>query len=313
MTIKARIYRSGKRSFECHISDGKIVQAWAQATLLKENHIVVGDWVELENRTDQSWWITKVEPRSSFVYRSLPREQKKKVIASNVDLMMIIASGEKPDYKRGLVDRYLIRMGQWNLPAILIFNKMDIFEPHFDLQFEMKRLKELNVQGFEVSSTDPNYKPRFLDQGFNELQLYLKNKTAILLGQSGVGKSRLITELSEGKTQLLSGELGSVGKGAHTTTWAEMIDCKNFFLIDSPGIRSMSLSDIYQDELLEYFPDLEKHSNQCKYQNCEHLENSQGCYFKSLDPQSDQMLLSRLESYQRIRDEVSTKAHWERD
>ena len=226
---------------------------------------------------------------------------------------MIIASGEKPDYKRGLVDRYLIRMGQWNLPAILIFNKMDIFEPHFDLQFEMKRLKELNVQGFEVSSTDPNYKPRFLDQGFNELQLYLKNKTAILLGQSGVGKSRLITELSEGKTQLLSGELGSVGKGAHTTTWAEMIDCKNFFLIDSPGIRSMSLSDIYQDELLEYFPDLEKHSNQCKYQNCEHLENSQGCYFKSLDPQSDQMLLSRLESYQRIRDEVSTKAHWERD
>ena len=311
MTIKARIYRSGKRSFECHTTDGTIIQAWAQATLLKENHLVVGDWVELENRTDQSWWITKVEPRGKFVYRNLPREQKKKVIATNVDLMMIIVSGEKPNFKRGLVDRYLVRMGQWDLPAIIIFNKMDLYDGDFDLKFEMERLKDLNVVGYEVSSIDPNYKPRFLQNGFHELQNHLRNKTAILLGQSGVGKSRLITELSEGKSNLLSGELGKVGKGAHTTTWAEMIDCKNFFLIDSPGIRSMSLSDIYQDEMLEYFPDLDKYSVQCKYQNCQHLESSQGCYFKTIT--NNEMLTSRLESSQRIRDEASSKAHWERN
>jgi ribosome biogenesis GTPase len=206
-------------------------------------------------------------------------------------------------------------MSQWDIPAILIFNKMDLFNKETNLKFEEERLKGLGVECFEVSSVQPEYQPQFFSKGMTNLKKHLQGKTAILLGQSGVGKSKLISELSDQAVDLLSAELGKVGKGSHTTTWAEMIDCQNFMLVDSPGIRSMSLGDIYQDEVLGLFPDLDVNSQRCKYQNCQHLENSQHCYFKTLDPSQEQNkpTLSRLESYQRIHQEASTKAAWERE
>src|SRR6478735_9344983 len=105
MTIKARIFRSSKRQFDCQREDTKeVVEATALATLLKEDHIVAGDWVNLEGDS-----IVSVEPRKNEIFRNIPREQKKKVIAANVDVMMVVVSAGKPDYKRGLVDRYHAR------------------------------------------------------------------------------------------------------------------------------------------------------------------------------------------------------------
>src|SRR5665647_3207241 len=162
---------------------------------------------------------------------------------------------------------------------------MDLYqEDDFDINFEMERLKWLNVECFEVSALEPSCRPKYLAQGFSELQTKIKDKTAILLGHSGVGKSHLITSLTEGKTKLLSGKLGSEGKGAHTTTWAELIDAENFTLIDSPGIRSMSLSDLTLEELLQCFPDVGEWATKCQFSsNCQHEENSKGCFFQKLD------------------------------
>ncbi len=310
MTIKARIFRSSKRQFDCQREDTKqVVEATALATLLKEDHIVVGDWVELDGES-----IVSVHPRSNSIFRNIPREQKKKVIAANVDVMMVVVSAGKPDYKRGLVDRYLARSDFWNVPAYVIFNKMDLYEESdFDIKFEAERLKWLNVKCFEVSSVDNNYKPKYLENGFVELDKDLRGKTAILVGHSGVGKSRLITSLSDGKVQLLSGELGSVGKGAHTTTWAELIDAENFTLIDSPGIRSMSLSDLTKQDLLYCFSDVNEWSSKCQFSaNCNHEPNSKGCFFQKLDngKREDQLILSRLESYKRVLEEVSNIPDW---
>lgn len=317
MTIKARIFRSSKRHFDCQREDNKeIVPATALATLLKEDHLVVGDWVHLSPppQGGEEWKIEKVGPRSTAIFRNLPREQKKKVIASNVDVMLVVVSAGRPSFKRGLVDRYLARSDFWDVPALVVFNKMDLYEEaEFDINFEADRLKWLDVKCFEVSAEKPSYSATYLPDGFDKLKHALKGKTAILVGHSGVGKSRLITALSDGKVELLSGELGKVGKGAHTTTWAELIDADDFTLIDSPGIRSMSLSDLKKEELLYCFSDVNEWSTKCKFSSsCTHEENSKGCFFQSLDPQEreNQLILSRLESYKRILLEVSNIPDW---
>ena len=317
MTHKARIFKSSKRQFDCQILQTKeIVHATAMATLLKEDHLVVGDWVELEAppKPGDSWAIMSVEKRVNAIYRNLPREQKKKVIASNVDMILIVASCSKPTYKRGLVDRYLARASFWDIPAFVVFNKMDQYDPEeFNLVDEADRLQWVNAECFEISAEKPDYKPRYLSQGFSELSSKLKGKTAILLGHSGVGKSRLITSLSNGKAQLLSAELGKVGKGAHTTTWAELIDAELFHLIDSPGVRSMSINDLTRDELLYSFPDINEFATKCRFSSsCTHDENAKGCFFQGLDKtkREDQLILSRLESFKRMLEEVSDIPDW---
>jgi ribosome biogenesis GTPase len=318
MTISGRIFRSSKRHFDCQRSDTKeIVSAMALATLLKEDHLVVGDWVELTPpaQEGQDWVIEKVQERSNSIFRNLPREQKKKVIAANVDVLLVVASAGKPAYKRGLVDRYLVRSDYWNVTAFVVFNKMDQYDPsEFDIQFEADRLKWLNVECFEVCAEDGSYGPKYLEQGFAELAQKLAGKTAILVGHSGVGKSRLITELSDGKVKLLSGELGKVGKGAHTTTWAELVDAERFTLIDSPGIRSMSLSDLTQEELIMSFSDIQEFATRCKFSTCKH-EGDKGCFFLSLNEEErdSQLILSRLESYQRVLEEVANIPDWQKN
>jgi ribosome biogenesis GTPase len=320
MTIKSRIFRSSKRSFDCQRSDTKeTVQATALAALLKEDHLVVGDWVELlpPPKEGQEWVIEKAHPRKNSIFRNLPREQKKKVIASNVDVMLVVVSAGKPAYKRGLVDRYLVRSEYWDVPAFVIFNKMDLHQPDdFDLKFEAERLKYLNVECFEVSSVDPNYKPRFLSQGFKELDEKLTGKTSIMLGHSGVGKSKLISALSNGTVNLLSAELGKSNKGSHTTTWAELIDAHHFTLIDSPGVRSMSLSDLTQEELLQSFSDVQEFATKCKFMStCKHEENSKGCFFNTLpkDQRETELILSRLDSFKRVLEEVEEIPDWQKN
>lgn len=316
MTIRARIFRSSKRHFDCQRSDNKeLVTATALATLLKEDHIVVGDWVELvpPPQTGQEWVIESVNERDNFIFRNIPRTQKKNVIAANIDVLLVVVSAGVPAYKRGLVDRYLVRSDYWNVPAYVIFNKMDLYEEsEFDVKFEAERLKWLNVESFEVSAHNKDYHQMYLEQGFHELSEKLRGKTALLVGHSGVGKSRLITELSEGKIQLLSGETNRANKGSHTTTWAELIDGEKFALIDSPGIRSMSLSDLTKEELIMSFSDIQEFATKCKFSTCTHDENNKGCFFQQLDKskRENELILSRLESYKRVLEEVADIPDW---
>ncbi|HXH31589.1 MAG TPA: ribosome small subunit-dependent GTPase A [Bacteriovoracaceae bacterium] len=319
MMIRGRIFRSGKRHFDCQREDTKeLVTATALAALLKEDHMVVGDFVDLSPPASEGneWGIHRVHERTNAIFRNIPRENKKKVIAANVDVMVVVVSAGKPDYKRGLVDRYLARADFWDVPAFLVFNKMDIHtKENFDIHFESERLKWLNVECFEVSAQDKKYSPQYLQNGMQELGSMLEKKTAVFVGHSGVGKSHLITTLVGGEVKLLSGLLGSEGKGAHTTTWAELIDAEKFILIDSPGIRSLSLSDFTKEELLQSFSDIQEFATKCQFSsNCTHEENSKGCYFQKLDQGSrdTELILSRLESYKKIFEEVSLVPDWQK-
>lgn len=315
---RARIMKSHQRNLSAKIlKSGELVSACAKGNLLKEGMIVVGDFVDLAfDATNNSYSIETVIPRSSYISRFLPREKKEKIVASNCDLMVIVTSLGKPEYKSGLIDRYLTKSILWNIPALLIFNKMDMYnkdEPNaINLNFEVERLKDLNVACFEICSTNPSYKPQFIKNGLNELKTILNNKTAIFLGQSGVGKSKLITLLSEGKINLKSNQIGKVGKGVHTTTTSEIFELPFFYLIDSPGIRSYSLDDLTLDDLKIGFPDVFKISQECQFNNCKHDEASKGCGFFKTNNAISPALLSRLESYKKIHEELEKTPEWEK-
>ncbi|MCF8058770.1 MAG: ribosome small subunit-dependent GTPase A [Bacteriovoracaceae bacterium] len=311
--LNAQVVRSSQRQFSCKLNSGEMIDATAKGNLLKGDSIVVGDKVEVSFiEGSKEYQIDKVCERESEIFRVSVREQKKKITAANCNLLVILSSVSKPAFKQGIVDRFLVRACQWGIRPIVIFNKCDQLED-LDLDFESKRLGPLGVESYEISALEAeNYKPRFLKNGWLELQEILKGRTAIFLGQSGVGKSRTISALSGGTVDLRTHKVGKVGKGSHTTTWSELIQLPLFDLIDSPGIRSFSLEDINPDDLLALFPDLEEVAVHCKFNNCQHLENSKGCAFhkNDWDDAKRRRIFSRLESFTRIVEEVSQTPIW---
>lgn len=311
--MKARIYRSAKREFDCKlIESGELIQAKALGNLLKgKASLVVGDYVEISEENGE-FIITEMVERTSEVFRILVREQKKKVIASNCDLMVILMSVSKPKFKRGIIDRFLVRASQWEIRPIVVFNKMDEYDPEeFDIVFERDRLKRLGADCYECSAINPDYVPRYLDKGHSDLVEALRGRTAIFLGQSGVGKSKTINALAGGEVELKTNAIGKANKGSHTTTWAEMVDLDLFTLIDSPGVRSFSLQDILSENFIEYFPDLEEMSTHCQFNNCSHEEGVKGCAFYQIEDEYEaELVFSRLESFWRILDELQVTPDW---
>lgn len=308
--MRARIIRSARRSFEC-MPEGKteLIMATAMGNLLKDGDLVVGDYVEIEQNADE-WIISGMEKRKNSVFRRLIREQKEKTIAANLDLLVIICAVSKPNFKRGLLDRYLMRAQQWEIPAVLVFNKIDQFKNQINIEFESNRIASLDIPIFKTCAKLDLVNNEH--QGsLNQLKDYLKNKTSMFVGQSGVGKSKLISALTDGEINLESRELGKVGKGAHTTTWAELIHYKDFQIIDSPGIRTLSIEDIYLEELDHLFPDLVHLLVKCQYNNCKHEKDSKGCYFQS-EFEGKEFILSRLESYLRFQEELGRIPNWDK-
>ncbi len=314
--IKARVYRSSQREFECRVDGSdQMIRAQALGNLLKgQDTIVVGDYVGLKEAST-GHIIETVFPRTNEIFRVIVREAKKKVTAANCDILAIVTSVGQPEYKRGLIDRYLIRAYQWNVEPIVIFNKMDQYDPSiFDIKFERDRMASLGIKSFEISAKFGKYKKSYLKLKERNLKKYLKGKTALFLGQSGVGKSEAISRLSG--IELRVNELGKKsGKGSHTTTWSEIIDCKEFSLIDSPGIRSFAMDDLVGEELLPYFPDLVDIAVCCQFNDCKHDENSKGCAFYKelgLKEYDKQLLFSRLESYNKIKEEIDRTPSWDK-
>lgn len=312
--IRARVVKSDKRVFDCQREDGTVVQATALGNLLKEDTIVVGDYVFLEAQVNE-WVVKSVEARKNEIFRMLRRESKKKITAANCDYLVVLSSCSRPAYKRGIVDRFLVRAHQWGIRPIVVFNKMDEYDSNeFDVGFEAERLKFLDVDCFEICALDLNYKPRFLTLGMGDLKNRLNESTSIFLGQSGVGKSQTITALSGGKADLKTGAVGKVGKGSHTTTWSEIVDCGDFVVIDSPGIRQFSVDDITSGEMIELFPDVEEVATGCAFTNCSHGPEQKGCafYSDSLSEHDKELLLTRLDSYKQLHMEISQIPDWQK-
>jgi ribosome biogenesis GTPase len=242
--MKALVYKSTGSWYVVKTSDGKQYNARIKGVLKIEgitstNPIAVGDDVEMEmeNELESTTTITKILNRQNYVARQSPHNKHQHhIIASNLDQSLLFATLKSPKTSTGFIDRFLIACEMYHLPAIIVFNKADLYKEKEQLKFE--EVKETyEAIGYKVilASVQNNL-------GVSEIKAVLQNKKTLLSGHSGVGKSTFINAIFP-QLDLRTQEVSDwSGKGLHTTTFAEMFDLPfGGKIIDTPGIRELGL------------------------------------------------------------------------
>jgi ribosome biogenesis GTPase len=241
------------------------------------NPIAVGDVVNIENEEDiESTVITAIEERRNYINRTSPHNKNQHhIVASNLDQTLLIATIKDPKTSTGFIDRFLITAEAYRVPAIIVFNKIDLLKSK-DLEKLEEVKKRYEAIGYKVLSVSIKE-----NKGLDEIKEILKNKTTLLSGHSGVGKSTFINHLFPEYNLRTKDVSDWSGKGMHTTTFAEMFDLKDGgSIIDTPGIRELGLFDMDKRELAHYFPEMRAIMHDCQFNNCVHI-NEPGCAIKN--------------------------------
>jgi ribosome biogenesis GTPase len=281
--MKARIYKSTGSWYSVKLENGQFSQARIKGVIKLDaitstNPIAVGDWVDcaMEEDAEQAVMIHTIAVRDNYVARQSPHNKRQQhIIASNMDQSILLATLKSPKTSQGFIDRFLVSCEAFHIPAIIVFNKADIYGPE-----ELERYAELEEMyqavGYQVLLISIEQK-----MGLEPLDALLKNKTTLVSGHSGVGKSSLINYLFpdlEITTQEVS---GWSGKGMHTTTFAQMYDYPGGgAVIDTPGMRELGLVNLEKEELAQYFPEMRARMQGCQFNNCQHI-NEPGCAVKA--------------------------------
>lgn len=280
--MKARIYKSTGSWYVAKGSDGKLYNARIKGIfkideITSTNPIAVGDEVEMvvEDVQEESAMIDHIYDRKNYVARVSPHNKRQHhIIASNLDQSILFATLKEPKTSQGFIDRFLISCESYHIPAIIVFNKADLYKKKEMEKFETLREIYESI-GYQVVLASVH-----TGQGVDELKQLLHNKTTLLSGHSGVGKSTFINAVFPQfnlRTQEVS---GWSGKGMHTTTFAEMFDLDGGQIIDTPGVREFGLVDISKQELSHFFPEMRVLINDCQFNNCMHI-NEPGCAVKA--------------------------------
>jgi ribosome biogenesis GTPase len=267
------------------------------------NPVAVGDVVEFEMEPEQeSGVITKLLPRKNYIIRkAINLSKQAQIIAANLDQALLVVTLASPRTSLGFIDRFLVTAEAYDIPARLIFNKVDLFSDEgLEILADLKAIYEkIGYPCFEVSALEGT--------NIDKVQELLKDKVTLFSGHSGVGKSSLINALLPNldlRTHMVS-EWSD--KGMHTTTFAEMFELpQGGFIIDTPGIRELGVIDIEKNELSHFFPEMRLRMNQCRFNNCRHI-NEPGCAVLEALEDGD-IELSRYESYLSIYHGNDTRA-----
>lgn len=258
------------------------------------NPIAVGDVVNIENEEDiESTVITAIEERRNYINRTSPHNKNQHhIVASNLDQTLLIATIKDPKTSTGFIDRFLITAEAYRVPAIIVFNKIDLLKSKDleKLDEVKKRYEDIGYKVLAVSIKE--------NKGLDEIREILKNKTTLLSGHSGVGKSTFINHLFPEYNLRTKDVSDWSGKGMHTTTFAEMFDLKDGgSIIDTPGIRELGLFDMDKRELAHYFPEMRAIMHDCQFNNCVHI-NEPGCAIKNaVAPPHNSISMERYISY----------------
>ncbi len=241
------------------------------------NPIAVGDSVEFEteNEGESSVMITGIGNRRNYVARQSPRaKHQHHIVASNLDQSLLLATIKDPRTSQGFIDRFMVACEMYHVPAIVVFNKTDVYKDK-DWK-ELERMKTLyEVVGYGVYPISVK-----TGEGVDAVKELLKNKTTLISGHSGVGKSSFINAVMPQQQIRTQDVSGWSGKGQHTTTFAEMYDLPfSGRIIDTPGMREFGLVDVQREELSGYFPEMRQRLNDCQFNNCIHI-NEQDCAIK---------------------------------
>lgn len=268
------------------------------------NPVAVGDIVEFEVEDDNTATISGISKRHNYINRQSPANKyQHHIIAANLDQALLVCTIKEPRTSLGFIDRFLITTEAYHVPAILVFNKADIYKKkELDLFEHWQQIYESIGYKVILIST------KTLEH-FDELISLVQDKTSLISGHSGVGKSSLINLLipqNELKTQEVS---GWSGKGMHTTTFAEMHDLPaGGRIIDTPGIREFGVVHISRQELSHYFTEMRPFINDCQFNNCQHI-NEPGCAVKQAVA-DEKISEERFISYYNILESINEKKQY---
>ncbi|MFP6762219.1 MAG: ribosome small subunit-dependent GTPase A [Planctomycetaceae bacterium] len=226
------------KCFECTVR--RVVRTLAREA---RNAVVAGDWVLFRRLDEESGVIERVEPRRSALSRHSGRQEH--VIVSNIDQIVIVVSAAEPALKPGLIDRFLISAEKGETSSLICINKADLIDPA-EIQSVLGVYGQLGYQTVLTSAGT--------GAGLDRLRSLLKDRGSVFTGQSGVGKSSLLNVIQPGLV-LDTGEVSAWSqKGKHTTRRAELIALESGgWVVDTPGIRQMSLWDVIPEEVSGFF------------------------------------------------------------
>lgn len=259
--------------------------------------VVTGDTVIWRSGADLTGVIESRLERHSLLERP-DNFGKLKPVAANIDQMLIVIACE-PKPQSNLIDRYLVAAELMNIRPIIILNKADLLNTSNEAHIEplLNRYQSLDYETVSIVSS------RHQEAQLSNLHEFIDQRTSIVVGQSGVGKSSLInTLLPEAKLEV--GELSEqTREGTHTTTKATLFHLPSGGkLIDSPGIRDFSLWHIDIKQLEQGFIDIAKHIGYCRFRDCKH-ENEPGCAIHQAVADGE-IMQERFDSYLRIKEAI---------
>jgi len=294
--VKGLVYKSTGSWYQVKSDEGNFYQCRIKGKLRlsgirSTSPVAVGDRVGFDLDDEAIGVIHTIEQRENYLVRkSVNLSKQLHIIGANIDLVFLVITLKNPETFTTFIDRFLVSAAAFGIETVLLFNKMD--------QYTLEELEMVNE--LKELYTSIGYQSVFCStksgQGMSELRNLMKDNTSIFSGHSGVGKSTLINTVAP-ELRLKIGEISEQhGQGQHTTTFAEMFDLSfGGRIIDSPGIRGFGIADIDKEEIARYFKEFFKASENCKFNNCQHLSEP-GCAVKS-ELEEGTIAESRYQSY----------------
>ena len=290
------LVKSGKNFYNCRIK-GKLRLENSKST----SPVVVGDNVNfiLEIKNNNQGIIIEVKKRRNHIIRkSVKLSKQVQIIASNIDQIFLIITLNYPITFTQFIDRILVTAEAYKIPLNLVFNKMDLYSSSEKNEIEIlkKTYESIGYKCLKISALDIG--------SVEKLSKLMNKKVNMIIGHSGVGKSTLINSISP-NLSIKTSEISNLYKqGQHTTTYSEMFDLNNDIkIIDTPGIKGFGLVDMNSNDIGDYFPEFLNLKENCKYNNCLHLNEPNCAVLNAL--KNKRISDSRYKSYLNLIDESS--------
>ncbi|MEP2280640.1 ribosome small subunit-dependent GTPase A [Maribacter sp.] len=275
--------------YECRIK-GKFRIKGIKST----NPVAVGDMVRFEVETigdDTIGVINEIETRKNYIIRkSVNLSKQTHIIAANLDQVFLLVTLNNPPTYPVFIDRFLITAEAYEIPVILLFNKVDTYKPEEldEIKFLAALYRNIGYTCIGISAAT--------GKNVDKVKEMMKGKTSMFSGHSGVGKSTLVNAIEpelDIKTKQISQQHA---QGQHTTTFAEMFDLSfNARIIDTPGIKGFGIVDMEKEEIGNYFPEFFELKQDCKFNNCIHVDEPKCAVKDALD--AGDIAWSRYNSY----------------
>jgi ribosome biogenesis GTPase len=244
------------RHYVVELADGSVLNCHPKG---KKSLLACGDRVKVRRTARDQGAIESTDERNSLLYRS--DQYREKIIAANVSQVLIVVAG-KPAFHEELLVRCLAAAEQQRLKVLIVLNKIDLESETLAAYERLKLYERLGYPLLRLAAKED----------VAPLRPHLQSETSVLVGQSGMGKSRIVKGLFPGETIRIADISERLDTGKHTTTSARLYHLgAASHLIDSPGMQTFGLHHLSHAELIDSFPEFRLLAGACRFTDCRHV------------------------------------------